>query len=99
MECSCSFNEGTDFQVPDSYCGEEHCIARGCKVQTSMNKEGTQSLIARAVKRHKKRVTSRGTQCLSEGPGQSIRLKATKRKGFFLEVQEMKISYSLREKK
>ena len=48
-----------------------------------MNKEGTRSLIARAVKQHKRRFTSRGTRCPSEGPGQSLRHAALKRKESF----------------
>ena len=48
-----------------------------------MNKEGTQSLNARAMKQHKKIVTSRGTRCPSEVPGQRLQLVASKMKELF----------------
>ena len=69
------------------------------EVQTSMSKEGTGSLIARVVKQHNKRVTSRGTRCPREGPDQSIRLAVSKRKTSFLGWQEMKIGCNFGENK
>ena len=48
-----------------------------------MNKDRTRSLIARVVNQHKKRVTSRGTRCPSKGPGQRLRIVASKRNESF----------------